>query len=140
LSRINNSVAVHHAVQVRQRSGQVARQNMSRLLRVNRAQVAELVREVVEVSPTIEDLQRFIEIISAEDGAGGGRRRGSNPRRRRCQRRALPAELRPVWLVVQRAGVEPAQPVATVLQTAPLADAVSLHGWNPVDPARFEPA
>jgi hypothetical protein len=66
LSRINNSVAVHHAVRMHQQSGQIARQNTSRLLRVNRAQVAELVQQVVEVGPTTEDLQRFIDIISQE--------------------------------------------------------------------------
>jgi hypothetical protein len=66
LSRINNSVAVHHAVRMHQQSGQIARQNTSRLLRVNRAQVAELVQQVVEVGPTTEDLQRFIDVISQE--------------------------------------------------------------------------
>jgi hypothetical protein len=66
LSRINNSVAVHHAVRIHQQSGQIARQNRSRLLRVNRAQVAELVQQAVEVGPTTEDLQRFIDIISQE--------------------------------------------------------------------------
>jgi hypothetical protein len=45
---------------------------------------------------------------------------GSNLRRRRCQRRALPAELPPrVAGVVQRPGVEPAQPVATVYRALP---------------------
>ena len=47
-----------------QQSGQIARQNTSRLLRVNRARVAELVQQVVEVGPTTEDLQRFIDVIS----------------------------------------------------------------------------
>jgi hypothetical protein len=66
LSRINNSVAVHHAVRMHQKSGQIARQNTSRLLRVNRALVAKLVQQVVEVGSTTEDLQGFIEVISQE--------------------------------------------------------------------------
>jgi hypothetical protein len=70
LSRINNSVAVHHAVRIHQQSGQIARQNTSRLLRVNRAQVAELVQQAVEVGPTTEDLQRFIDIISQVEDPG----------------------------------------------------------------------
>ena len=42
---------------------------------------------------------------------------------------ALPVELRPRMAgVVQRPGTEPAQPVATVVQTAPHVDGVSLHG------------
>jgi hypothetical protein len=43
---------------------QVARQNASRLLRPSRTQVAEVVREVVEVAPTAEDLQRLIDICA----------------------------------------------------------------------------
>ncbi len=66
MSRINNSVAVDHAVRVHQQSGQIAWQNASRLLRVDRAQVAELVQQVVELGPTTEDLQRFIDVISQE--------------------------------------------------------------------------
>jgi hypothetical protein len=66
---------------------------------------------------------------------------GSNPRRRRGQRRALPAALRPRGAgVVPRPGAESAHSVVTVLQTAPLADGVSLYGWSLVDPAGFERA
>lgn len=43
--------------------------------------------------------------------------------------------------MVQRPGVEPAQPVATVLQTAPLADGVSCMGgtwWIPLGSRQLE--
>ena len=57
---------------------------------------------------------------------------GSNPRRRRGQRRALPAALRPRGAgVVPRPGAEPAHPVVTVLQTAPLADGVPRYCRSP---------
>jgi hypothetical protein len=66
-SRIyGNNMAVHQAIRMHQQSGQIAQQNTSRLLRVNRAQVGELVQRVVEIGPTTEDLQRFIDIISQE--------------------------------------------------------------------------
>ena len=61
-----NSAAVHRAVQIHHRSAQVARQNASRLLRPARAQVAELVREVVDVAPTADELQRLIDICSLD--------------------------------------------------------------------------
>jgi hypothetical protein len=66
-SRIyGNSVAVHQAIRMHQQSGQVARQNSSRLLTPSRGQVAELVREVVEAAPTAEELQRLIDICAQE--------------------------------------------------------------------------
>jgi hypothetical protein len=64
LSRIiGNNMAVRQATQVRQRSGQVARQNASRLLRPSPIQVAELVREVVATPATLEDYQQLAEIV-----------------------------------------------------------------------------
>jgi hypothetical protein len=63
---IGGGMAVHHAVQMHHLSRQVARQNTSRILTPPRAQVAEVVREIVEVAPTTEDLQRFIDIVSRE--------------------------------------------------------------------------
>jgi hypothetical protein len=66
LSRIiGGGMAVHHAVQMHHLSSQVARQNTSRII-TPRAQVAEVVREIIEVAPTTEDLQRFIDIVSRE--------------------------------------------------------------------------
>jgi hypothetical protein len=59
-------MAVHHAVQMHHLSSQVARQNTSRIITPPRAQVAEVVGEIVEVAPTTEDLQRFIDIVSRE--------------------------------------------------------------------------
>jgi hypothetical protein len=47
-------------------SSQVAHQNNSRIITPPRAKVAEVVREIVEVAPTTEDLQRFIDIVSRE--------------------------------------------------------------------------
>lgn len=66
MSRVyGNHVAVQQAIRMHHQSGFIAAQN-SRIIRPPRAQVAELVREVVEVGPTTADLQRFIDIISAE--------------------------------------------------------------------------
>jgi hypothetical protein len=67
LSRIiGGGMAVRHAVQMHRLSSQVARQNTSRIITPPRAQVAEVVGEIVEVAPTTEDLQRFIDIVSRE--------------------------------------------------------------------------
>ena len=68
MSRIigGGGMAVHHAVQMHHLSSQVARQNNSRIIRPPLAAVAGVVRKIVEVSPTTEDLQRFIGIISQE--------------------------------------------------------------------------
>jgi hypothetical protein len=64
--RLGNSVVVQQAIRMHEQSGFTARQNNSRIIRPSHTQVAELVREVVEVGPTTEDLQRFIDIISRE--------------------------------------------------------------------------
>jgi hypothetical protein len=67
LSRIyGNSVAVHQAHHMIQQSHQVAQQNMMRQQMMNRQLLSQVVQQVVEVGPSAEDLQRFIDIISRE--------------------------------------------------------------------------
>lgn len=63
---IGGGMAVHQAVRMHHLSSQVAHQNNSRIITPPRAKVAEVVREIVEVAPTTEDLQRFIDIVSRE--------------------------------------------------------------------------
>jgi hypothetical protein len=57
---INNSVAVRQAVQMRQRSGQVVRQNM---MMMQRHQLSRLVQAVVATPATLEDYQELAEIV-----------------------------------------------------------------------------
>ncbi len=56
---INNSVAVRQAVQMRQRSGQVVRQNMM----MQRHQLSRLVQAVVATPATLENYQELAEIV-----------------------------------------------------------------------------
>jgi transcriptional regulator GlxA family with amidase domain len=76
-SRHIGNTAVRQAIRVHQQSGQVARQNRSRILSPARVQVVELVQEVVATPATVEDLQRLIDIVSQDvedprSGAGPG--------------------------------------------------------------------
>jgi hypothetical protein len=65
-SRHIGNTAVRQAIRVHQQSGQVARQNRSRILSPARVQVVELVQEVVATPATVEDLQRLIDIVSQD--------------------------------------------------------------------------
>jgi hypothetical protein len=66
-SRRNQAnMAVHHARRMHQTNHYIIQQNMRRRQMMDRALLSRVVREVVEVGPTTADLQRFIDIISAE--------------------------------------------------------------------------
>jgi hypothetical protein len=67
LSRIHgNSVAVHQAIRMHQQNHQIAVQNVMQNQMIQRTLLSQVVQKVVEVGPSTEDLQRFIDIISRE--------------------------------------------------------------------------